>query len=168
MPAALSHYHNIVEGYGACHTRMIGQWNLPALHAMLSAGLPESTCSLLRRTYPNDRNVESVNSTRGAGSRPAKRQMLSHFLPTTQPFFPHYPIIIRIWGYGALPHDYPSPLTSPTYAIANQLPCPRASIAGRAFLSFGRGRPPGGGRGGRERRGGRRARRGVSCAVKGR
>ena len=33
--------HAPAEGY----TRMLGQWKLPALHAPLLTGLPESTCS---------------------------------------------------------------------------------------------------------------------------
>ena len=74
--------HAPAEGY----TRMLGLWKLSALDAPLLTGLPENTCSPHTRPaaqnpsphypiivrgygglpYPNDENVESVSSARGA------------------------------------------------------------------------------------------------------
>ena len=51
-----------IRGMGAFHTRMTGQWNLPALHAMLSAILPGSTCShnLCPPHAPSSRTILSL------------------------------------------------------------------------------------------------------------
>ena len=101
-------------------------WNLPSPHAKPQISLPVSTCSLLRRSYPNDGNLKSVDSAHGAFLYPIdenvesviaahgaenhfiRKHMLAHCVPTAQPFFPHYPII-RIWGMGRRPMAKKSP-----------------------------------------------------------
>ena len=82
--------------------------------------MPESTCSLLQRAYPNGRTMEAVKAARAAGSQFVRTRMLAHavsaasmhpnagnantFLSTTRRFH-------RKRGYGALPHGCPWPLT---------------------------------------------------------
>jgi len=56
---------------------MTEQQNLPAPHAKPEATHPKSKCSLLRRAYSIDRMAEPANSARGAGNRPARKQMLA-------------------------------------------------------------------------------------------
>ena len=59
------------------HTRMVGRWNLPALHAMLAASLSVSACSLLRRAYPHGGTVELASSARDVGGRFVRERMLA-------------------------------------------------------------------------------------------
>ena len=72
---------------------MMGMWNLSILHAKL---------------HPNDETVKLAIFARGAGSRPARKQMLSRSLPAAQARFPHYPFII-VGGMGRSPMFKKSP-----------------------------------------------------------
>ena len=56
---------------------MKGMRKLQSPHAAPEISLPESKCSLLRRVHPNEGNVERAIAARGAGSQPARKQMLA-------------------------------------------------------------------------------------------
>lgn len=59
------------------HTRMEEWSGLSKRHTPLEAGLSESTCSLLRRTIPNDEAVEAAGIARDAGNQFVRGHMLS-------------------------------------------------------------------------------------------
>ncbi len=59
------------------NTRMEEWSELSKRHTPLEAGLSESTCSLLRRTIPNDEAVEAAGIARDAGNQFVRGHMLS-------------------------------------------------------------------------------------------
>ena len=56
---------------------MKGMWKGQSPHAAPEISLPESKCSLLRRAHPNEGNEKVAIAARGAGSQPARKQMLA-------------------------------------------------------------------------------------------
>ena len=66
----------------AYHTRMIGRWNLPVLHAMLETILSGSACSCIMCPPSSIENaMEPTNPAYAAESRLVKGRMLSRSLP---------------------------------------------------------------------------------------
>ena len=88
-------------------TRMAMRHNLLFLHAPLTVGLPEGTCSLLRRAYPHGGTVELASLARDVGSQFAKKHMLAQIMPAARALSPHFSIVLVKGVWGLCPHDYP-------------------------------------------------------------